>query len=245
MENPFIRTQMLLGEEAMEKLAKSKVAIFGIGGVGSYAAEAMARAGIGNFMLIDNDCISISNINRQIHATFDTIGEMKVESMKKRMLSINPNAKIESFSTFFLPETEDRLDETCNYIIDAMDTVTAKIELVLRAKQKNIPIISSMGTGNKIEPSRLEVADIYDTSICPLAKVMRKELRAREIQNLKVVYSKEKPIPCFITEEELKSYGEKTKKRITPGSISFVPSTAGLLLASEVIKSLTGVTNNG
>ena len=229
MENQFSRTEMLIGTENLEKLKNSKVAIFGIGGVGSYTVEGLARAGIGNFILIDNDDISITNLNRQIHATHETVGRAKVEVMKERILSINPNAKIETFKTFFLPNCEEKIiDEGITYIVDAIDAVTAKIELVMEANRLNIPIISSMGTGNKLNPSMLEVTDISKTSVCPLAKVMRKELRDRGIKKLKVVYSKEEPIKSKAGEEG----------KIVPGSVSFVPSVAGLIIAGEVVKDI-------
>lgn len=225
-ENEFCRTEYLIGKNALNNLKNSKVAIFGIGGVGSYVVEALARAGIGNFVLIDNDRISISNINRQLIATHDTIGKYKVDIAKERILSINPNAKIQTFADFFMPGNSTILDNSINYIVDAIDTVSAKIELVLQAKKLNIPIISSMGTGNKLDPTKFEITDIYKTSVCPLAKVMRKELRIRNIDKLKVLYSKEEPIKSNII-------GENGKP--TPGSISFVPSVAGLIIAGEVI----------
>ena len=223
MQNQFSRTEMLIGKEAIEKLKKAKVAIFGIGGVGSYTVEALARAGIGNFVLVDKDIVDETNLNRQIIATTKTIGRPKVELAKERILEINPNAKIEIYQQFFLPNTEGILDDSIDYIVDAVDTVTAKIELVLRANKMNIPIISSMGTGNKLDATRFEVTDIYKTSVCPLAKVMRKELKNKGIRKLKVVYSKEEPIKI---------------DRQTPGSISFVPSVAGLIIAGEVVKEL-------
>lgn len=234
----FSRTQMLLGKEAMDKIYKSKVAIFGVGGVGSYVIEALARTGVGNFLIVDNDIISSSNINRQIIATIDTIGLPKTDIAKKRILSINPNANVETKQIFFLPENSDTIDLTnCDYIVDAIDTVTAKIQLALIANQKNIKIISSLGTGNKLDPTKFEVDDIYNTSICPLAKVMRKELKKRGIKQLKVVYSKETPISpkqeFCILENSLNNI-----KRATPGSIAFIPSIAGLIIASEVIKEL-------
>lgn len=245
MEHKFIRTEMLLGTKTMQKLKSSKIAVFGIGGVGGYAVEALARCGIGNFILIDNDTVSISNLNRQIHATCDTIGKWKVEVMKERILSINSDANVETHAAFFLPGEESFIENDCDYIVDAIDTVTAKIELVLQAEAKKIPMISSMGTGNKLNPSLLQIADIYETSVCPLAKVMRKELRTRGVKKLKVVYSKELPLKCKITEEQLKSMDEKTKTRSTPGSVSFVPSVAGLLMASEIVKDLMEGTENG
>ncbi len=185
MDNRFSRTELLIGKEAIEKLNKSKVAVFGIGGVGSYVVEGLARAGVGSFILVDKDEVDITNINRQIIATTKTVGRPKVEVAKERILEINPEARVEIYQEFFLPETKGILDESIDYIVDAVDTVTAKIELIVRANKLNIPIISSMGTGNKLDPSKFEVTDIYKTSICPLAKVMRKELRARKIEKLK------------------------------------------------------------
>lgn len=225
----FSRTESLIGKEKVEKLNKSKVAVFGIGGVGSYVVEGLARAGVGKFVLIDKDKVDITNLNRQIIATHKTVGKSKVEVSKERILDINPNAEVEIYEEFFMPETEGILDETVDYIIDAVDTVTAKIELVIRAEKLNIPIISSMGTGNKLDPTRFEVADIYKTEVCPLAKVMRKELKLRGIKKLKVVYSKEEPVKIIQKEEGRKQ---------SPASISFVPSVAGLIIAGEVIKDL-------
>ena len=225
----FSRTELLIGEENLEKLKNSKVAIFGIGGVGSFVVEALTRAGIGNFILVDKDNVDLSNLNRQIIATRKTVGKPKVEVAKERILEINPNAEVEIYKEFFMPETEGILDSTISYVVDAIDTVTAKIELVKRAQELNIPIISSMGTGNKLDPTKFEVSDIYKTSVCPLAKVMRKELKARKIKKLKVVYSKELPIKVAKNEEVIKQI---------PGSISFVPSVAGLIIAGEVIKDI-------
>ena len=225
MLNQFSRTEMLIGKEGINKLQNAKVAIFGIGGVGSFVVEGLVRAGVGNFILVDGDEIDITNLNRQIIATTKTIGRPKVEVAKERILEINPNAKVEIHKEFFMPESKEILNETVDYIVDAVDTVTAKIELVIRANRLGIPIISSMGTGNKLDPTKFEVADIYKTSVCPLSKVMRKELRKREIKKLKVVYSKEEPIS---------SKGED----YTPGSISFVPSVAGLIISGEVIKDI-------
>lgn len=225
----FSRTELLIGKENVKKLNKSKVAIFGIGGVGSYVVEGLARAGVGKIVLIDKDKVDITNLNRQIIATHKTVGKAKVEVSKERILEINPDAEVEIYEEFFMPESEGILDETVDYIVDAVDTVTAKIELVMRANKLNIPIISSMGTGNKLDPTRFEVTDIYKTEVCPLAKVMRKELKQREIKKLKVVYSKEEPVKVLQKEEG---------KKQPPASISFVPSVAGLIIAGEVVKDL-------
>ena len=228
MQDWLSRTEGLIGRENIEKLNNKKVAIFGIGGVGSYVVEALARVGIGRFILVDSDDVSITNINRQIIATTRTIGDPKVEVAKDRILEINNKAKVEIYKEFFTSNTKGILDDSISYIVDAVDTVTAKIELVIRANKLDIPIISSMGTGNKLDPTRFEVSDIYKTSVCPLAKIMRKELKKRNISKLKVVYSKEEPIKTSISEN-----GKKV-----PASISFVPSVAGLIIASEVIKDL-------
>ena len=228
MQDWLSRTEGLIGRKNVEKLNNKKVAIFGIGGVGSYVVEALARVGIGRFVLVDSDDVSITNINRQIIATNSTIGEPKVEVAKERILEINNEAKVEIYKEFFTSNTKGILDDSISYIVDAVDTVTAKIELVIRANKLDIPIISSMGTGNKLDPTRFEVSDIYKTSVCPLAKSMRKELKKRNISKLKVVYSKEEPIKTSISENG----------KIVPASISFVPSVAGLIIASEVIKDL-------
>lgn len=223
MLEQFQRTQMLIEEEGLEKLSKAKIAIFGIGGVGSYVAEGLIRVGITNFILVDNDVVDITNINRQIHATTNTIGQDKVEVMKKRMLEINKEAKIQTYKTFYLPENEEKIiDRSITYVVDAIDTVSAKIGLVQECNILNIPIISCMGTGNKLNPTMLEVSDINKTTVCPLAKTIRKELRKTNIKKLKVVYSKEEPI----------------KKLTPPGSVSFVPSVAGMIIASEVVKDI-------
>ena len=236
--NQFSRTELLLGQDAMEKLRGSRVAVFGIGGVGGHVVEALARSGVGAFDLIDNDTVSITNINRQIIATLDSVGKYKTEVMKERILSINPEAEIEIHNCFFLPETQEMFDfSNYDYVVDAVDTVTAKIALVMACEEATVPIISSMGAGNKLNPAAFEVADIYKTSVCPLAKVMRRELKKRNIKKLKVVYSKEIPLTPGASEEE-------TTKRALPGSIAFTPSVAGLILASEVIKDLTGVRND-
>ena len=227
MLDQFSRTELVIGKEGVEKLNNAKVAIFGLGGVGSFVLEGLVRAGIGNFVLIDDDKICLTNLNRQILATRKTVGQAKVEVAKQRILDINPNANVEIHQEFFMPETEGILDNSIDYIVDCIDTVTAKIELVVRAEKLNIPIISCMGTGNKLDPTRFEVTDIYKTSICPLAKVMRKELRNRGIKKLKVVYSKEEPVKL-----------NETEKKKVPGSISFVPSVAGLIIAGEVVKAI-------
>ena len=234
MLNQFSRTELLIGKEGVEKLNKAKVAIFGIGGVGSFIVEGLVRAGIQNFILVDNDEICLTNLNRQLHATMQTIGQSKVDVMKQRILEINPKAIVETYKEFYMPDSKVKiLDKSVDYIIDAVDTVTAKIGLVIEANELNIPIISSMGTGNKLDATKFEVSDIYKTSVCPLAKVMRKELKQRGIKKLKVVYSKEEPIAQrnIISEEE-------SNKRQIPGSISFVPSVAGLIIAGEVIKDI-------
>lgn len=240
MLNQFSRSELLLGKENMEKLKNSKVAIFGLGGVGSYVCEALARIGIGYFDLIDNDTVSITNINRQLIATIDTVGKYKCDVMEERILSINPDAKINKYKCFYLPENSNIFDfKKYDYVIDAIDTVTAKIDIIVKCKELNVPIISSMGTGNKINPMMLEVTDIYKTSVCPLAKVLRYELKRRNVKSLKVLYSKENPIK--INNEEIKN--EENIKKNIPGSISFVPSVAGLIIASEVIKDITGISN--
>lgn len=238
MDSQFQRTELILGSESIEKLNKSKVCIFGIGGVGGYVCEALARAGIGSFVLIDNDTVNITNINRQIIATYKTVGQYKVDVMKERILDINPNAIVEVHKCFYLPENEADFDfSKYDYVVDAVDTVTAKISIIINAKKNNVPVISSMGTGNKLNPTMLEVADINKTSVDPLARVMRIELKKRNITKLKVVYSKE--IPLKPTVEQ---FSESNKP--TPGSASFVPSTAGLLIASEIIKDITGIRND-
>ena len=231
MKEIFSRTELLIGSKGLSKLNKSKVAIFGIGGVGSYTAEALVRSGVGKLVMVDHDLVSISNINRQLPATMETIGQAKVECMKKRLLTINPKCDIITFKNLYLPEVaHEFLADDYDYIVDAVDMVTAKIDLVVQAQKRNIPIISAMGAGNKMDPSQFEVADIYETSVCPLAKVMRKELRARNIPSLKVVYSREQPMKVFVD-------GDGSRKR-APGSISFVPSVSGLIIAGEVIKDL-------
>ena len=228
MDNQFTRTELLIGKNGVEKLKNSKVAIFGLGGVGSYVVESLARSGIGNFILVDNDVIDITNLNRQIIATRKTLGMAKVEVAKERILEINPDANVKVYQEFFNANSNLILDDEINYIVDAIDTVSSKIELIVRANELNIPIISSMGTGNKLDPTKFEVTDIYKTEICPLARVIRKELRNRGIEKLKVVYSKENPLVPNAPENE----------KAVPGSVPFVPSVAGLIMSGEVIKDI-------
>lgn len=228
MSNWLSRTELLLGEESMDKLKDARIAVFGIGGVGGYVCEALVRSGVGAFDLIDNDTVCESNINRQIIATQKTIGMYKTEVMRNRMLDINPDVDVRIYNCFLLPENADEFPfNEYDYVIDAVDTVTAKIELVMKCQKEGTPIISSMGAGNKLEASAFKVADIYKTNMCPLAKVMRRELKQRGVKKLKVVYSEEKPI-------------SSAKGRDVPGSVAFVPSVAGLIIAGEVIKDLTG-----
>ncbi len=224
MQKQFSRMENLIGKKGIEKLEKAKVAVFGIGGVGSFVVEGLARAGVGSFVLVDHDEVEITNLNRQIIAIHRTIGRPKVEVARERILEINPEANVEIFQEFFMPKSRGILTTDIDYISDCMDTVTAKIELVVQAKTLKIPIISSMGTGNKLDATGFEVTDIYKTSVCPLAKVMRKELRVRNIESLKVVYSKEEP--------------KKIQDQSMLGSISFVPSVAGLILAGEIVKDI-------
>ena len=238
MNEQFFRTQMLLGSGAMERLQKARVAVFGIGGVGGYTVEALARAGIGAIDLIDSDTVSVSNINRQIIATHSTVGMLKVEAAKRRVLDINPEARVTTWPVFYNAETADQFDFTqYDYIVDAIDTVTGKLALVERAVAAGTPIICCMGTGNKLDPTRFEVSDISKTTMCPLARVMRKELSKRGIKHLKVVYSKEEAMTPVGWEEEAAAIG----KRQIPGSVSFVPGAAGLALAGEVIKNIAMV----
>ena len=234
MQEELIRTAMIYGEKAIEKLNKSHVAIFGLGGVGGYVAEALARSGVGHFTLVDHDVVSLSNLNRQIIATHDTIGKSKVEVMKDRILSINPKVIVETKNVFYTPENKDDFDFTkYDYIVDAIDTIKSKISLVLQANLSKTPIISSMGTGNKVNPMGFIVSDISKTEMDPLAKVMRRELRQLGINKLKVIYSKEKPI------EPIEKIINEESKKVTPGSNAFVPAAAGLLIASEVVRDLT------
>lgn len=234
MTEQFLRTEMLLGNEGMQRLYNARVAVFGIGGVGGYVVEALARSGVGALDLIDHDKVSVSNINRQIIATWDTIDFYKTEVMKERIAKINPECTVKVHNCFFLPENEADFDFTeYDYVVDAVDTVTAKIALVMKADMAGVKIISCMGAGNKLRPDMFEVADIYKTSVCPLAKVMRRELKKRGIKRLKVVYSKEEPV-SFNNEQEMNT----DRRKVTPGSVAFVPSVAGLIIASEVIKDL-------
>lgn len=238
MQEQFARTGMLLGEDAVIRLQRARVAIFGLGGVGGYVLEALARAGVGSFDLIDNDCVSVSNLNRQILATYGTLGLEKTEAARRRVLDINPAAKVTLHNVFFTPETADRFDFTrYDYIVDAIDTVTGKLRLVEQAMAAGTPIISCMGTGNKLDPARFEVADISKTTMCPLARVMRRELGKRGIRHLKVVYSREEAIAPTGWEAEAAAIG----KRQIPGSVSFVPGAAGLILAGEVIRDIAGI----
>lgn len=231
MNSQFSRTELMLGRDAMEKLSNSTVAIFGVGGVGSFVAEALVRSGLGKIILIDYDTIDISNLNRQIHATIKTIGQFKVEAMKDRLLDINPNLKVKCFKEKYNEETRDFLiDENYDYIVDAIDMISSKLNLIQISKTRNIPIISSMGAGNKLSPTMLQLGDISQTRICPLARVMRKELRKRGIDRLKVVWSEEVPMKINLENEGI--------RKAIPGSVIFVPSVAGLIIASEVIKDL-------
>lgn len=231
----FSRSALLLGESAMEKLSRSRVAVFGIGGVGSYAAEALARSGIGELILVDQDTVSLSNINRQLIATHDTLGMLKVKAMAQRIHAINPHAVVETHAVFYLPDQHQGLIDECDYVVDAIDTISAKLALAEETYQKGVPIISSMGAGNKLDPTCFQVADLFDTSVCPLCRIMRKEVRRRNIPRLKVVYSTEPAIsPSLSSECDPPSPG----KRQIPGSVAFVPSVAGLILAGEVVKDL-------
>ncbi len=232
MTGAFSRSEKILGPEGLCRLARSRVAVFGIGGVGSYAAEGLCRAGVGRFLLVDHDIISPSNINRQIHATTKTVGKEKSAVMKNRILDINPAAQVHTINEFYTPENAALFfDEPLDYIVDAVDTVSAKLSLVLEAKRRDIPIISSMGTGNKLDPTQFKVADIYKTRVCPLARVMRRELKKSGIPDLKVVYSEEMPLPSSCPADE-------GQDKVVPGSVSFVPSVAGLIIAGEVVRDL-------
>ena len=239
MLHSFSRTEILIGTQALEKLKSSKVAVFGIGGVGTFVVEALVRSAVGELVLIDDDDIDITNLNRQIHATMKTVGMAKVEAMKERALEINPDVKITTHKILYNKDSaESLLEDDYDYVVDAIDMVSSKLDLIEKCKARNIPIISAMGAGNKFDPTKLEVADINDTIMCPLAKVMRKELRKRNIKKVKVVYSKEQAVkPMELEKSESDSTSNK-KKRQTPGTMSFLPSTSGLIIASEVIKDL-------
>lgn len=233
MSEQFSRTQLLYGAQSMEKLAASCVAVFGIGGVGGYVVEALARSGIGALDIIDNDQVCLSNINRQIIATHKTIGMYKVDAAEERIHDINPDCVVRAYKTFFLPETQDQFDfSQYDYVVDAIDTVTGKLAIIEKAKKAGVPVISSMGAGNKLHPSMFEVADIYKTEVCPLAKVMRRECKKRGIDSLKVVYSKEMPI---------KPSEKSGERKVVPGSTAFVPSVVGLIIAGEVINDIAGI----
>lgn len=238
--NQFSRTELLIGAQGIERLQNARVAVFGVGGVGGYTVEALARSGVGTLDLIDDDTVCLTNLNRQIIATHSTIGQYKVEVARERILDINPKINVHIYKMFYMPETADFFDfSQYDYVVDAIDTVTGKIQLVMQADKTHTPIISSMGAGNKMDPTAFKVADLYDTKVCPLAKVMRRELKKRGIQKLKVVYSEEIPTmlsPDLALSEKMDSDVD-TKKRI-PGSIAFVPSVAGLILAGEVIKDI-------
>ena len=237
--NEFTRTELLLGPDAMEKLKSSRVAVFGVGGVGGYAVEALARSGVGALDLIDDDRVSVTNINRQIIALHSTVGEYKVDVAEKRVKDIDPDCAVRTYKTFYTPESAGEFDfSRYDYVIDAIDTVTGKLGLIAQADEAGVPIISSMGAGNKLDPTAFEVADIYKTSVCPLARVMRRELKKRGIKRLKVVYSKEEALtPLAAPDEEASAH----QKRQTPGSAAFVPSVAGLIIAGEVVKDLVGI----
>lgn len=239
MLDQFSRTEILYGEEAMHRIKKSRVAVFGIGGVGGCTVEALVRSGIGTIDIIDNDKVALTNINRQIYATHKTVGKYKVDAAKERILEINPDAVVNTYKTFFMPDTADEFDFTqYDYVVDAIDTVTGKIQLAVKAWESGTPIISSMGAGNKIHPSMFEVDDIYNTSVCPLARVMRAELKKRGIKKLKVVYSKEKPITPLENPDVQNEI--PAQRRQTPGSSAFVPPVVGLIIAGEVINDITG-----
>ena len=243
MEERFCRTAMLIGEAGLARLKTARVAVFGIGGVGSFAAEALARAGVGRLVLVDDDAVAASNINRQLAALCSTLGRSKAAVMKERIEDVNPAAEVEIVEEFFLPERAGLFFHgSYDYIVDAIDTVAGKVGLVMAAKERTIPIVSSMGAGNKLDPTKFEVADIYETSVCPLARVMRRELRSRGVEALKVVYSTEKPRrPLFAVQEESAGRGEQVFSKQPPGSVSFVPSVAGLILASVVVRELAGM----
>ena len=241
MNGQFARTRLLLGDDGISRLAAARVAVFGVGGVGGYAAEALARSGVGTLDLIDSDTVALSNLNRQIIATHSTVGMFKVDAAAARIKDINPDAVVHTYKVFYTPETEDMFDfADYDYIIDAIDTVTGKIALVMNAQASGVPIISSMGAGNKLDPTAFEVADIYKTSVCPLARVMRRELKKRGVKRLKVVYSKEEPLVPAASDESLPE-----GKRQIPGSVAFVPSVAGLIIAGEVVMDIACCRSDG
>lgn len=233
-ESQFSRTELLLGEKSVEKLAKKRIAVFGVGGVGGFVCEGLVRAGIGEIDIIDKDTVTVSNLNRQLIALHSTVGQNKVDVLEERLKDINPKLILRKYKCFFLPETSENFDfKQYDYVVDAIDTVTGKIELVLKAEEAGVPIISAMGAGNKLDPTAFQVADIYKTSVCPLARVMRRELKKRGIEKLKVVYSKEEPVKPVFAE------GEET----VPGSVSFVPSVMGLIIAGEIVKELLSLSD--
>ena len=241
MADQFTRTRLLIGDDGIERLKRARVAVFGLGGVGSYTVEALARSGVGTLDIIDDDVIALSNLNRLLYATRDNVGQPKTEVVKARIAAICPETVVHAHRRFYLPETADRFDFTqYDYVADAIDTVSGKLGLAVQAHEANVPLISCMGAGNKLDPTAFEVADIAKTSVCPLARVMRRELRKRGIEHLKVVYSKEPPIEPAPTEQEDGAH----QKRQTPGSCAFVPSVAGLIMAGEIIRDLTGIKRN-
>lgn len=248
MHDALIRTEMLLGADHMKRLRNARIAVFGIGGVGGYAVEALARSGIGNLDLIDNDRVAASNLNRQIIALHSTLGKAKVEIAASRVHDIDPDIHVRTYQTFYLPQTRDMFDfSSYDYVVDCIDTVSGKLDLVMQCRNAGTHIISAMGTGNKLDPTKLELADIYETSVCPLARVMRKELRRRGVKHLKVVYSKEEPLtPLFSpAPEEAPTHGPESfgnKRRAVPGSSAFVPPVAGLIIASFVVRDLLNLT---
>lgn len=240
MLNQFSRTELIFGKDGMRKLADARIAVFGIGGVGGHTVEALVRSGIGAIDIIDNDDVCVTNVNRQIFATLDNIGRPKVEAARERIKSLNPDCRVRTYRTFYMPDTADNFDFTqYDYIVDAIDTITGKIELIINAEKSGTPIISSMGAGNKIDPTAFEVTDIYKTSVCPLAKVMRRELKKRGVKKLKVVYSKEEPITPKVSADSAET--PTGSRRSVPGSNAFVPSVVGLIIAGEVIKDITGI----
>ena len=240
MEDQFSRTRLLIGEEKLQKLFDARVAVFGVGGVGGYVVEALARAGVGEFLLVDNDCVSLSNINRQIIATHKSVGRPKVEVMRERVLDINPNAIVDARQCFYLPQNSAAFDfSKYSYIVDAVDTVSAKLEIVLRAQAAGVPVISAMGAGNKLDPTQFKVADIYQTAVCPLARVMRQECKKRGVEKLKVVYSTETPARQLDAGPNGEAGQNGGRQKKAPASAAFCPSVAGLIIASEVVKDLT------